>query len=118
MPQRDCMSYNESISVAAEAATKSSSGLMIEPPLPDWRRRQERLNWLAAQNFGDVAAAPAQPIEAPGPVRTGIVGRTFREGIGLGAHASMECAGVRLRESPLLWRRRWQIFRSLFLRNK
>jgi hypothetical protein len=103
------VSYNESVGLSGNAVAKSSSGLFAEPPIPDWRKRQDRLNWHHA-NFDCVTAAPAQPIAATVHVHTsGIVGRTFREGIGLCAHASLECTGVRLRESPLGWQRRRQI---------
>jgi hypothetical protein len=116
--QRDGVSYNEAIGLAVQPAVGSSPALMMEPPVADWRKRQARLDWLHSQNFGGVAAEPAQPISAAPPVRSGVVGRTFHDGIGLCGIAQMESAGVRLRESPLPWRRVRQIFLSFFRSTK
>jgi hypothetical protein len=116
--QRDGTSYNESISMAGNATAQSSSGLFAEPPIPDWRRKQERLNWHHAQNFDGVAAAPAQSISAAPAVRSGVVGRTFHESVNFAGDVQINCVSTRLRESPLSWRRRWQIIRSFFRRKE
>jgi hypothetical protein len=116
--QRPNTSYNEAIGLAADAAVKFSSALMAEPPVPDWRKRQDRLNWVNSQDFGAVASELGRPTATRAPVHTCIVGRTYHERIGLDAHASVECIGVRLRESPLPWRRVRQILLNFFRREK
>jgi hypothetical protein len=105
---RDSLSFNETISIAGTATAKSSSGLMIEPPVPDWRKRQDRLNWVNSQDFDGVTSEPAQPTVATTHT-SGTIGRIFHEAITCAGNAQMACAGVRLRESPLSWRRRRQI---------
>jgi hypothetical protein len=115
-PRRAGTSYNESISIAGDATARSSSRLMMPPPIPDWRKRQARLDWHHSQNFDAVAAEPPPPVTAT-VTASGRVGKTYHEAITCAGNAHVESVGTRLRESPLPWRRRRQILLAWLCRH-
>ena len=89
---------------------------MMPPPIPTWRKQQSRLDWHHSQNFDGVAANLRQG-KVPRwhlALQVGLSDGPSTKGLDFWAQVSVECAGVRLRESPLPWRRRCQILRAWF----